>query len=152
MNLQTPKEFCKLHTTCTDGAAFAGQFSTLAEVWDNCHRADWLFWMIEKAGIKGLDRELRLFACKCAENCKPTDPRSIAAIAVSRRYANGEATDADLDEAMDAAREVAREAVVYAANYAAWGAYRTTAMAEARAKQATLLRSFVENPFMEQTK
>jgi hypothetical protein len=63
------------------------------------------------------DRELRLFACGCAERAlsrvKEPDPRSVEAVRVSRRYADGLATE----EELVAAREAA-----WAARAAAWAA------------------------------
>jgi len=58
-----------------------------------------------------VERELRLFACECAERAlnrereqgREPDARSWAAIDAARRYANGEATRAELDAARDAA-------------------------------------------------
>jgi hypothetical protein len=77
-----------------------------------------------------VERELRLFACDCAERALQReremglgpDKRSWEAIAVSRRYANGEATDEELAVARVAAREAAREAAWEAAGNAAWDA------------------------------
>jgi hypothetical protein len=70
--------------------------------------------------IAGRDcsRELRLFACDCAERAlirerdagREPDPRSWAAIEVSRRYADGQATDDELAAARDAAWAAARDA------------------------------------------
>lgn len=69
------------------------------------------------------DRTLRLFACWCARQANPTDPRSIQAIEVAERYANGEATEKELYDAKSAATTDA----VWAA---AW-----SAVARAAAKQ-----------------
>ncbi len=50
-------------------------------------------------------REWRLFAVECAGQVQHlmADPRSIAALDVARKYALGEASDADLSAAWDAA-------------------------------------------------
>ena len=56
-----------------------------------------MLWMLEKAGkAQGQDKALRLFACWCAESCNQTDPCSIEAIAVAKRFATGEATSEEL--------------------------------------------------------
>ena len=75
------------------------------------------------------DRTARLFACDCAERVLlifeskyPGDSRPRAAIEVSRRFAIGNASQAELDAARYAARDAARYAAWYAARYAAWGA------------------------------
>ena len=86
------------------------------------------------------DRELRLFACDCAEHVLhlfekeyPDDKRPREAIAVSRRYANGEATDGERSSARNAARAAARDA--------AWAA-----SIEAEQKlQLNKLREYIED-------
>lgn len=77
--------------------------------------------------IEGVDRDIRLFACDCAERVLPIyeaqypqDTRPRNAIEVSRRYANGEATEQEFDAAWSAA---------YAAAGAAWAAARAAARA-----------------------
>ena len=66
--------------------------------------------------VDGYDRELRLFAVRCARAVQHlmTDPRSIAALDVAERFANGEATAEELTAAKAAAGDAARAA--------AWGA------------------------------
>lgn len=53
------------------------------------------------------EREARMFAADCAERllwqAEDRDPRSLRAVVVSRRYARGEASAADLTTARDAA-------------------------------------------------
>ena len=81
------------------------------------------------------DREWRLFAVWCARQVQRlmTDQRSIDALDVSERFANGEATQAELDAARDAAWAAAREAAGDAAGAAAWAAARAAARAAAGA-------------------
>ena len=76
------------------------------------------------------DKNLRLFACDCAERAllrvQNPDPRSVAAIEVARRYAVGAATDAELANARSAAPTAGASAVAWAAATAmsaAAGAY-----------------------------
>ena len=75
-------------------------------------------------------RHWRLYAVWCARQVQHlmTDPRSIAALDVAERHANGQATDQELDAAGDAARAAARDV----AWDVAWDA--------ARDAQATRLR------------
>jgi hypothetical protein len=83
------------------------------------------------------ERVARLLACDCAEHvlhvfetARPHDPRPRQTIEVSRRYANGEATD----EQLTAARAAAWDAVVAAraaARAAAWAAAGAAARAAA---------------------
>ena len=77
-------------------------------------------------------REWRLYAVWCARQVQHlmTDPRSLAALDVAERYANGHATDAELETAWDAARAAAGPAWA-AAVYAAWAAAQASAWAAA---------------------
>ena len=72
------------------------------------------------------EQTARLFACDCAERVVHlcgNDARPREAIATTRRYARGEATEKELDAASDAASDAARGA----AWGAAWGAARAAA-------------------------
>ena len=68
----------------------------------------------------GHDRELRLYAVWCARQVQHlmTDPRSLAALDVAERHANGRATDAELAAAQYAARAAAWAAAGEAARAA----------------------------------
>lgn len=107
--------------------------------------------------VDGHQREMRLYAVDCARRVRHlmTDLRSIAAMDVAERYADGLATDQELaaaraaraaawDAAWDAAREAAREAAwgaaCDAASDAAWVAASDAAWGAAREVQADLLR------------
>ncbi len=72
--------------------------------------------------VTGHDREMRLYAVWCARQVQHliTDPRSLAALDVAERHANGLATD----EELAAARAAARDAEWAAAWDAAWAAAR----------------------------
>lgn len=89
--------------------------------------------------LEGSDREIRLFACDCAERSlpifaerHPDDKRPRNAIEVARRYANGEATEQELAAAGAAAWD-AVGAAAWAAAWDAAGAARAAAGAAARA-------------------
>ena len=74
--------------------------------------------------LEGLsDKQLRLFAVRCARRVQHlmTDPRSIAALDVAERYAQGQATDEELRAAQVAAGTAADAAWVAARNVA-WAA------------------------------
>ena len=86
------------------------------------------------------DREWRLFAVWCARKVQHlmTDPRSIAALDVAERFANGQATPEELVAARAAAwaaRAAARDAAG-AAWAAAWAAAEAAAWAAAAAAGA----------------
>ena len=72
--------------------------------------------------VEGYDREIRLFAVWCARQVQHLlkDQRSIDALDVAERYANGEATEDEL---------TAARAAAWAAMWAAWGAARAAAWA-----------------------
>lgn len=81
--------------------------------------------------VDGFDKEKRLFAVWCARQVQHLmkDQRSIAALDVAERFANGEATQDELHTAY-AAAATAAAAAAYAA-YAADAAYATAAAAAA---------------------
>ena len=83
--------------------------------------------------VDGHQREIRLYAVWCARQVQHllTDPRSLNALDVAKRHANGEATDDELDAARDAARAAAGAAAGAAAWGAAWGAAEAAAEAAA---------------------
>ena len=96
--------------------------------------------------VKGREREIRLFGVWCARQVQHlmTDPRSIAALDVAERFANGEATQYELNAAWAAAL-AARDAraAAWAAAWAARAAARDAsdaARAAARADQEKRLR------------
>jgi hypothetical protein len=79
------------------------------------------------------DREWRLYAVWCARQVQHLmkDPRSIAALDVAERHANGMATDEELTVARKAARQAAWAAWAAAAEEAAWAAWAAEEAAEA---------------------
>ena len=74
--------------------------------------------------LEGLsNKQLRLFAVRCARRVQHLmpDPRSIAALDVAERHANGQATDDELKVARDAAYVAwgdVEDSVIRAANFA----------------------------------
>ena len=84
--------------------------------------------------VDGHQREMRLYAVDCARSVQHlmTDPRSIAAIDVAERHANGFASDKERAAAWDAASAAASAAAWAAAMAAARDAARDAASAAAR--------------------
>jgi hypothetical protein len=116
---------------CEEACAWAGE-RTLAQAWAECERGDWMIWLATRQHWMD-DRELRGFACDCAERVlplfekqHPDDTRPRVAIETARRYARGEATEEEL-----AAAEAAAGAAWAAAGAA--GAAGAAARAAARA-------------------
>jgi hypothetical protein len=129
------ENYLQKHNACREGAAYARTQKSLAEVWDNCPKLEWLFWMLAKQPNKP-EKELRLFAVWCARQVQHLmkDKRSLDALDVAERFALGKASveelraargaargSADAADAADAARGAARGAAD-AAWYAAWDA------------------------------
>ena len=79
--------------------------------------------------VEGHDREIRLYAVWCARQVQHlmADQRSVAALDVAERHANGMATDTELAAAWAAAESAARSA----AGAAAWSAAESAARAAA---------------------
>ncbi len=84
-----------------------------------------------RAAVEDADGLSRDLACDYADSVRTllTDQRSIEAIDVARRYARGQASDADLEDARDAARAAAWAAAMAAAMAAARDAARAAAWA-----------------------
>jgi len=97
--------------------------------------------------VPGHDREKRLYAVWCARQVQHllTDPRSMAALDVAERHANGLASDDELAAARDAAWAAAwaaaraARAAAWAAGAAAGAAARAAAWAAARAARAAAM-------------
>ena len=101
-------------------------------------------------------RTQRLFACDCAEHVLhlyernyPDDDRPRKAIEVARRYAEGEATRAELDAAWDAAGAAAWDAAGDAAGAAAWAAAWDAAWDAAGAAAGAAEREWQRGRLME---
>jgi len=100
--------------------------------------------------VDGYEKEIRLFAVFCARQVQHliTDERSINAIDVAERFANGEATELRLAAARAAARDAAwADAEVETAAWAAWAAAMACAKdaAWAAAKSAEGAAEMVAN-------
>ena len=131
--MKSIEQFCSAHRACQEGRDWAlANCKDMQEAWSMA-KPDWLIWVATRPGVL-TDRELRLFAVHCARSVQHllTDTRSIRAIDVAERYANGEATKEELaatraaawDAARGAARGAARDAAWAAASAAAWAAVR----------------------------
>ena len=130
------EQFCSDHSACQESREWAlANCKDMQQAWSTA-KPTWLIWIATRPGVL-TERELRLFAVWCARQVQHllTDPRSIKAIDVAERYANGEATKEELDvawaAACDAACEAARGATRDAARAAAWAAAWAAACAAA---------------------
>jgi hypothetical protein len=156
-NLVLPKhevEFLTAHGACAEALDWlaAGQFPSLDAAWQACEREDWMLWLLHEASALD-DATWRHLAVDFAEQVKHlmTDERSLNALAVARRFADGQATRQELAAARDAAwaaagaaaRAAARDAAWDAAWAAAWAAAWDAARDAAGAAQADLIRARV---------
>lgn len=148
----TITQFCEKHQACVEGREWAiSNCKDMNEVWQTA-KPEWLIWVATRKGVLA-DKELRLFAVWSARQVQHlmTDPRSIEALDVAERYANGNATREELDAACSTAWSVV-QAVVHAAAQAAaqtatWSAAQAAARAAAWDAQAQYLRNHTQPNF-----
>lgn len=148
--------FLKKHQACEPGLEWAKTQSDLYELWNNCHRGDWLLWLANELNVD--KRKLMLCGALCAHTVVQFmgDRASREAVRVAFLYARGKATDAQLEAAKidtadawyvvhpaAAAARAARaaRAAVYAAVYAAWNDPDVDDHAARAARQANQLRT-----------
>lgn len=110
---------------------------TLLQILDVCGLDDalWAMSAVSEEQYTERDKIARLFACDCAERVLPLfeekypeDNRPRVAIKTARRYAMGQATEAERSAAGEAAREAERIAA-WGAEVEAWAAERIAAVA-----------------------
>ena len=140
--MKTTLNKIRKHNPCTDGwenlLKYLGKTKaddeplSLLTILDS-NGLDDAIWCLR--AFEGKDREIRLFAVWCARQVQHllTDKRSLAALDVAERYANGEATEKEMDAARSAAASaapaagVAADVTEWAARDAAWAATRDAA-------------------------
>jgi len=137
----TPAKFCDATDACEEGRKFAVKYKTMAAVWSNCPRVDWLCWILNQLDVPPDEKAVRLYMVWCARNTPLadgrttlallTDKRSTDALDVAERFAHGNATQKELAAAWDAAGDAARDAARAAAWTAAGDAARDAAWAAA---------------------
>ena len=154
----TPAEFCAATDACAEGRDWAITQPTMADVWDNCPRGDWLAWIAQK--IKATDDDtFRLFAIWCAESTPLHDGRVTSALMADLDSACYWTIRCAYSAAYDQPRadRAAWDAANYAADaaryVAAWSyrpspaAVAAAALMAARLAQANHFRHMVKNPF-----
>ena len=139
--MRTTLNEIRKHSPCKDGwqklLAYLGKTKaddeplSIATILDSNGLKDAL-WCLR--AVEGRDREIRLYAVWCARQVQHLlkDQRSLDALDVAERFANGQATEAELEDAWYAARGAA----LSAAWAAEWAAARAAAMAAAWAAWA----------------
>lgn len=75
---------------CEEALEFRKQYSTFKEAWENCPRGDWMLWIAKKLNVDL--RPLTLAKVRCASTVRHLmrDQRSINALDVALKFANGE--------------------------------------------------------------
>ena len=93
-------KFLETHGASEELAEYAAGKKSLAVLWQNCPRADWMVWVLNKADFRD-QVELRLFAVACAKRFwhLMNDSRVRNAIQTAELYAKGRGTRADLKRA-----------------------------------------------------
>jgi hypothetical protein len=159
MNDITITQFCGQFDACPEGRrwAFSLGLTNMSELWTRTDlKPEWRIWIFSRGGVAS-ERDQRLFAVWCARRVQHLmqDPRSIAALDVAERYANGEATREELEAASAAACAAANDAWAAAwgasaaarsaASVAAWGASAAARSAAARSAAAIAAEGAVQN-------
>jgi hypothetical protein len=129
---------------CSEALRFRMQYQTFKEAWAECPRGDWMLWIAQKVGVdlRTLTRAKALCALTVRHLMK--DERSIKACEIALKFADGEATREELDDAAYAAYAAYADAdadadaayAAYAAAYAAYAANAANAAAYAYADAA----------------
>jgi hypothetical protein len=138
----SPKDFCRETHACREGAKYATGFSTMAEVWEACPRADWLVWMLNALDAPQDPKVCRLYMVWCARHTPLangattgsllTDSRSHEALDAAVAFTEGEIGETELEAAWSAAWSAAGSAARLAAESAAWSAAWSAAGSAAR--------------------
>ena len=125
MNAEEVEELLISIEACSEARKWA-KGKTLAEIWDQCERIDWICWLLGRMeGKEGWpDRKaIVLAACSFAELALPFvkagEERPRQAIETARAWARGEVTRLEVKIARDAAADAAYADAAATADYAA---------------------------------
>ena len=94
------------HDACPEGHEFYKEFETSIEVWNACHRGDWMLWAARELGVD--DRKLTPTKAHCANTVRHLmkDERSKKYVDGAIAYGKGDIEKAELEglysEAIDA--------------------------------------------------
>jgi hypothetical protein len=113
------KELLKKLNACKDAREWAGDKSW-EEIYNICHRGDWLLWLFKKTNPNDLQL-LTLSKGHCANTVRHlmTDERSINAVDVAIAFGEGKASREEIDASAASATSAASAAAAYAAASAA---------------------------------
>ena len=103
---------------CREAQEWADGQESYEQAWRICDRGDWMLWIAakQKVDIRVLTRA-KVECAKLVEHLM-IDPRSINALRVAERFADGHASEEELNDAYAAAAAAAyaADAYAYAAN------------------------------------
>jgi hypothetical protein len=141
-------EFCDVHRACDEGREWAREncpTGMMSEAYEKLAKSEneeekgYFAWTWARSFDQ---RTLRLIAVRMVRETPLadgrrvidllTDPRSLAALNVAERYANGMATDSDLAAAQDAASDAAWDAAKTVAGAVAWVAAKAVVWVTAK--------------------
>jgi len=134
----TTIEFCNKYTPCKGGREFALNHKTMSEVWNNCRRVDWLFWILEKHKPLEKTQAVTLaiaFAEMSLKYVPEGENRPRLAIDTAKAWLENPNEE---NRAADAAADAAA---------AAYSADAAGAAGAARAIQCDVMRWIITNPF-----
>ena len=108
------KELLKKLHACKEAREWAGD-KTWEEIYNTCHRGDWLLWLFQRTNPND-KRRLVLVGAHCANTVRHLmlNERSKLAVDVAISYGEGKATE---EELADAANEAIYVAAAYEAIY-----------------------------------
>ena len=139
-----PADFCNRYNPCSDGREFAMQFETMSEVWTNCKRSDWMFWILEKHKPLEKEQSVRLaiaFAETVLQHVPAGENRPALAIQAAKNWLENPTED-------NRVAASAASAAAYAASAAADASAAAYAADAADAAQCHLIRDLIPNPFL----
>lgn len=118
---------------CGDASVWA-EGKTWKEIYETCHRGDWLLWLFKRTN-RGDLKALTLAKAYCANTVRHLmkDERSIKAVDVAISFGEGNATRDELNAAAITAYDAAYAAADASAAYAAYAASAASSYAYAAA-------------------
>jgi hypothetical protein len=131
------RNFMKLHGACTAGFKWAMTQATMADVFDNCERGDWLMWVLQRHDALDKTTSVKL-ACEFALRALPNYE------AKYNRAEPRKAIEAALRWLENQTEENASAA------YSAYSAAYSAADSAERKIQCAIIRKHVANPWRKQ--
>ena len=125
------KELLKKLHACEEAREWAGD-KTWEEIYNTCHRGDWLLWLFQRTNPND-KRRLVLVGAHCANTVRHLmlNERIKLAVDVAFSYGEGKATEEELADAAKAAVYMAAYTAIYPTNTVASNAAAANAAADA---------------------